>query len=66
MTLMFFAKRFWDLPNSQRIGDIIRVHRAQCGTYKGVKHFTANIFFNSSWALFYPYAPGFSEKKKDA
>ena len=27
-TLVFFARRFEDLPISQRIGDIIRVHRA--------------------------------------
>jgi hypothetical protein len=27
-TLMFFARRFEDLPVCQRIGDIIRVHRA--------------------------------------
>ena len=53
-TLVMFAKRFEDLPISQRIGDIIRVHRANVGTYKGHKQFTANIFFNSSWALFSP------------
>ena len=27
-TLMLFAKKFEDLPICQRIGDIIRVHRA--------------------------------------
>lgn len=27
-TLMFFAKKFEDLPICQRVGDIIRVHRA--------------------------------------
>lgn len=36
-TLVLFAKKFEDLPISQRIGDIIRVHRANCGIYKGVK-----------------------------
>ena len=49
-----FAKRYNDLPISQRVGDIIRVHRAYVGTFKNVKQFTANIFFNSSWALFSP------------
>jgi len=53
-TLMFFAKRFEDLPISQRVGDIIRVHRAYVQEYKGIKQFTSNIFFNSSWALFSP------------
>jgi hypothetical protein len=27
-TLVFFANKFEDLPISQRVGDIIRVHRA--------------------------------------
>lgn len=54
-SLVFFAKHFADLPICQRIGDIIRVHRAHVGMFKGVKQFTSNIFFNSSWALFSPY-----------
>eukprot|EP00347_Sterkiella_histriomuscorum_P003620 403363589 len=53
-TIVFFAKRFEDLPITQRVGDIIRVHRAYVSTFKGVKQFTANVFFNSSWALFSP------------
>lgn len=56
-TLVFFAKRFEDLPICQRIGDIIRVHRAHVQEYKGIKQFSANIFFNSSWALFSPLTP---------
>ena len=57
-TLVLFAKRFEDLPISQRVGDIIRVHRAYAGVFKGSKQFTANIFFNSSWALFSPVKKG--------
>lgn len=53
-TLVLFAKKYEDLPISQRVGDIIRVHRAYVGSFKGVKQFTANVFFNSSWALFSP------------
>lgn len=53
-SLVMFAKSFEDLPICQRIGDIIRVHRAYVGEYKGVKQFTCNIFFNASWALFSP------------
>lgn len=34
-TLVLFANRFEDLPISQRVGDIIRVHRASVGEYKG-------------------------------
>ena len=53
-TLVMFANKFEDLPISQRVGDIIRVHRASVGNYKGQKQFTANVFFNSSWAIFHP------------
>jgi len=35
--LVLFAKKFEDLPISQRIGDIIRVHRASASTYNNVK-----------------------------
>ena len=40
------------MPVSQRVGDIIRVHRATVSTFKDRKQFTANVCFNSSWALF--------------
>lgn len=62
-TLVLFANRFEDLPVSQRVGDIIRIHRASVGMYKGQKQFTANIFFNSSWALFSPYLVKGQEKE---
>ena len=53
-SLVLFANKFEDLPISQRVGDIIRIHRASVGEYKDQKQFTANIFFNSSWAIFSP------------
>jgi hypothetical protein len=34
-TLVLFANKFEDLPISQRIGDVIRVHRAVVSKYKG-------------------------------
>ena len=37
VTVVFFGKSFDDLPISQRIGDIIRIHRANVTTYKGQK-----------------------------
>ena len=60
-TLVLFAKKFEDLPISQRVGDIIRVHRANVGVFKNTKQFTSNIFFNSSWALFSPLTLKYSE-----
>lgn len=51
-TLVLYAKRFEDLPIINRIGDIIRVHRATLRLYNGTRQFNANVFYNSSWALF--------------
>jgi hypothetical protein len=51
-TLVLYAKRFEDLPIVTRLGDIIRVHRATLRLYNGTRQFNANIFYNSSWALF--------------
>lgn len=51
-TLVLYAKRFEDLPIITRLGDVIRVHRATLRLYNGQRQFNANIFYNSSWALF--------------
>lgn len=51
-TLVLYAKRFEDLPIITRVGDVIRVHRAQLRFYNGQRQFNANVFYNSSWALF--------------
>ena len=53
-TIVFFASEFKDLPISQRIGDIIRVHRATVSEYNGVKQLVSKLYYNSSWALFSP------------
>jgi hypothetical protein len=53
-TLVLFANKMEDLPISQRVGDIIRVHRATLTEFHGLKVFQANVFFKSSWALFSP------------
>lgn len=57
VSVVFFAKKFEDLPVSQNIGEIIRIHRATVGQYKGSLQLTVNICFNSSWALFAPADP---------
>lgn len=54
ISLVCFGKKFDDLPISSRAGEIIRVHRASVGTYNGNKQLTANMVFNSSWAIFPP------------
>lgn len=40
------------MPIIQRIGDIIRVHRATLRLYNNQRQFNASVFYNSSWALF--------------
>jgi hypothetical protein len=65
-TLVLFANKFEDLPICQRVGDIIRVHRAHVQEYKGIKQFSANIFFNSSWALFSPLTLKDRQKQVDS
>jgi Telomeric single stranded DNA binding POT1/CDC13 len=46
------GRRFQDLPIVQRIGDIIRCHRAEY-TNRGDQHYLKlNLHYNSSWALF--------------
>jgi hypothetical protein len=46
------ANSFEELPIVQRVGDLIRVHRATVADYLGAKQLTARVYFNSSWTLF--------------
>jgi hypothetical protein len=46
------ARRFEDLPICHRIGDLIRVHRANLQLYKGTRVFQVNVAYKSSWSLF--------------
>jgi len=54
VSLVCFGASFDDLPVCQRIGEVIRVHRAAVGTWQGQKQLTANVAFSSSWAIFAP------------
>lgn len=51
-TCVFYAKRIEDLPVIKRIGDLIRIHRAQKKEFQGHLQFHVNVSFNSSWCLF--------------
>jgi Telomeric single stranded DNA binding POT1/CDC13 len=51
-SVIIYGKRSEDLPVITRIGDIIRIHRANMKIYKGQKQFNVNVFYNSSWCLF--------------
>jgi hypothetical protein len=50
--VIIYARRFEDLPIVHRLGDIIRVHRANLRPYNGVRQFNVNVYYKSSWALY--------------
>ena len=53
--VVLYANKFEDLPIVHRLGDVIRVHRANVkkDNRDGVhRQFTANIYYSSSWALY--------------
>lgn len=52
--VVMYANKFEDLPIVQRLGDIIRVHRATArkNNKTGDRQFSANIYYSSSWALY--------------
>lgn len=52
VNVVFFAKSFEDLPIIQRVGDIVRVHRAQFQHFNDVKQLNVNMYYRSSWCLF--------------
>lgn len=52
VNVVFFAKTFEDLPIIQRVGDIVRVHRARFQHYNDVKQLNVNMYYRSSWCLF--------------
>lgn len=52
VNVVFFAKSFEELPIIQRVGDIVRVHRAQFQHYNDSKQLNVNMYYRSSWCLF--------------
>ena len=49
---MIYANKFEDLPIVHRLGDIIRIHRANMRIYQNKRQFNVNMFYKSSWALY--------------
>lgn len=52
VSVTFFAHNPDQLPQFKRVGDIIRIHRANIGMYKSYKTFSVNLAFGSSWVIF--------------
>jgi hypothetical protein len=51
-TVVIYAKRFEDLPIANKVGDIIRLHRATLRMYKNQRQFNVSVHWNGSWAVF--------------
>ena len=51
-TVVIYAKRFEDLPIANKVGDIIRLHRATLRMYKNQRQFNVSTQWNGSWAVF--------------
>jgi len=51
-SVVIYASKFEDLPIVHRLGDIIRVHRANMRIYQNKRQFNVNMFYQSSYALF--------------
>ena len=50
--VVIYAKRFEDLPIIHRLGDVIRIHRANLRVYHNARQFNVNVYYKSSWALY--------------
>ena len=51
-SVVIYAIKFEDLPIVHRLGDVIRVHRANMRIYQNRRQFNVNMFYQSSYALF--------------
>ena len=51
-SVVIYANKFEDLPIVHRLGDVIRVHRANMRIYQNRRQFNVNMFYQSSYALF--------------
>ena len=50
--VVIYAKRFEDLPIVNKVGEIIRLHRATLRMYRNMRQFNVSTQWNGSWAQF--------------
>ena len=67
-TAIFYANSIDQLPHVPRVGDIVRIHRAQYKEHQDTKQFNVNLFFRSSYLLFHldPQAAIAAAKSEEA
>jgi len=51
-SVVIYANKFEDLPIVSRLGDVIRIHRANLKKYNDRRQFNVNMHYSSSWALY--------------
>ena len=51
-SVVIYANKFEDLPIISRLGDIIRIHRANLKKYNDRRQYNVNMHYKSSWALY--------------
>ena len=51
-TVVIYGSKFEDMPIVNRIGDIIRLHRATLRLYNNQRQFNVSTHWNGSWCLF--------------
>lgn len=56
-SITLFAKQPDQLPQFKRIGDIIRIHKANVGQYKNHKTLCVNVNYGSNWTIFEGFVP---------
>ena len=67
-TVVIYAEKFEDLPICNKVGDIIRLHRATLRMYKNQRQFNVSVHQYGSWAIFAAedssYGPTFYSGKR--
>ena len=67
-TVVIYAKRFEDLPIANKVGDIIRLHRANLRIHNDKRQFNVSTHLYASWAVFSTddnnFAPSFYSGKR--
>jgi len=63
-TVSIYAQTADKLPHIKRVGDIIRIYKANVSTFKNVKQFIVNMRLGSQWAIFDGFGGGEEQKEE--
>lgn len=60
LSVRFTGANIESLPTFKKMGEIIRIHRCNIGSFKGLKYFNVIMTYGSSWVIF----EGMPQKKE--